>query len=61
MHLYNPPLQSLGVEPAHRAPGEAGFHPPIDARHLNRRGMLHGALLATAQGTFKQGGHRHAA
>lgn len=47
MHLHNPFLQSLGVELAHWAPGETEFHMPIEARHLNRQGMLHGGLIAT--------------
>ncbi|MCQ4325569.1 ABC transporter substrate-binding protein [Stutzerimonas stutzeri] len=47
MHLHNPFLQSQGVELVHWAPGEAEFHMPIEARHLNRQGMLHGGLIAT--------------
>ena len=47
MQLSNPFLQSLGVELVHWAVGEAEFHMPIEARHLNRQGMLHGGLVAT--------------
>ena len=47
MPLSNPFLQSQGVELVHWAPGEAEFHMPIQARHLNRQGMLHGGLVAT--------------
>ncbi|WP_342246519.1 PaaI family thioesterase [Pseudomonas sp. OTU5201] len=47
MQLSNPFLQSLGVELVHWAVGEAEFHMPIEARHLNRQGMLHGGLIAT--------------
>lgn len=47
MQLHNPFLQSQGVELIHWAPGEAEFHMPIKARHLNRQGMLHGGLIAT--------------
>lgn len=47
MQLSNPFLQSLGVELVHWAGGEATFHLPIQARHLNRQGMLHGGLVAT--------------
>lgn len=47
MQLSNPFLQSLGVELARWAPGEAEFHLPIQPRHLNRQGMLHGGLVAT--------------
>ncbi|MDE3738689.1 PaaI family thioesterase [Pseudomonas resinovorans] len=47
MHLSNPFLQSLGVELVYWAVGEAEFHMPIEARHLNRQGMLHGGLIAT--------------
>ncbi|WP_137821538.1 PaaI family thioesterase [Pseudomonas sp. D(2018)] len=47
MHLSNPFLQSLGVELVHWAVGEAEFHMPIEARHLNRQSMLHGGLIAT--------------
>jgi uncharacterized protein (TIGR00369 family) len=47
MQLSNPFLQSQGVELVHWVPGEAEFHMPIQARHLNRQGMLHGGLVAT--------------
>ncbi|MCY1279448.1 putative esterase [compost metagenome] len=47
MQLSNPFLQSLGVELVHWAVGEAEFQMPIEARHLNRQGMLHGGLVAT--------------
>lgn len=47
MQLSNPFLQSLGVELVHWSAGEAEFHMPIEARHLNRQGMLHGGLIAT--------------
>ncbi|QEY63276.1 PaaI family thioesterase [Metapseudomonas lalkuanensis] len=47
MQLSNPFLQSLGVELVHWVSGEAEFRMPIEARHLNRQGMLHGGLVAT--------------
>lgn len=47
MQLSNPFLQSLGVELVHWASGAAEFRMPIEARHLNRQGMLHGGLVAT--------------
>ncbi|MDH4872404.1 PaaI family thioesterase [Pseudomonas sp. BN515] len=47
MQLRNPFLQSLGVELVHWAAGAAEFRMPIEARHLNRQGMLHGGLVAT--------------
>lgn len=47
MQLNNPFLQSLGIELNRWSPGEAEFRMPIEARHLNRQGMLHGGLIAT--------------
>ncbi|MFJ4445129.1 PaaI family thioesterase [Pseudomonas sp. NPDC089422] len=47
MQLNNPFLESLGVELVSWVDGEAEFRMPIQARHLNRQGMLHGGLVAT--------------
>ncbi|MDI9780928.1 PaaI family thioesterase [Pseudomonas putida] len=47
MQLNNPFLQGLGVELVTWVDGEAEFHMPIQAQHLNRQGMLHGGLVAT--------------
>ncbi len=47
MQLNNPFLQSQGVELVHWATGEAEFRMTVEARHLNRQGMLHGGLVAT--------------
>lgn len=47
MQLNNPFLEGLGVELVSWVDGEAEFRMPIQARHLNRQGMLHGGLVAT--------------